>query len=114
MPVPFQALPDLLIAHDLDAATSHYHNIQALQTGLVVAKTLSYQTLDSIAINRQFEMFLADGQPQAGRALRIGPGKDCQACVPGSDGRLKNSFEITRFQQSLTPGKIAGGPVQAD
>ena len=73
--MPCQALLDLLIALGLDPGTGHDHDVQALQSGLMSAEAFTYQSLDPVAIHRQFEVLLADGQPEAGHSQRIGPGE---------------------------------------
>jgi hypothetical protein len=114
LPVTFQALQDLLIALGLYAGTGHHHNIEASQSGLMPAKAFTYQPLDPVAIHRQLELLLADGQSQSGHSQRVGPGENGQKRIPGTDGLVKDAFEVARFQQSLVPGEIASLPYQAE
>jgi len=52
MPVVFQRADQLLVAPGGDAGAHQYHQIPASQLLLVLAETLPYQALDTVALYR--------------------------------------------------------------
>ena len=73
-----QGVQNLLVVQIMGTATGKYHQIQACKQKLVLTKAFSYQTFDTITINRSLELLFTDRQTQPGIGQRIRPAKNRQ------------------------------------
>lgn len=102
-----EGVQNLIVIQIMDTPAGKDHQIQACKLQLMSTKTFPYQTFDTITINRQLKLLLANCQTQPGIRLRIRSTKNGQIRITGAGRVIKDLFELARFQQTLGPGEIA-------
>ena len=89
-----QQVADLCIAQLADTGFGNHDDINGRQFMLLVPKTFTSQSFDSITPNGSFQCFFGHGETEAGMTKLIGFGKQCQM-RRGSPYRLiEDIFEM--------------------
>lgn len=104
----FQHPTQFLLCQLCRTCSCQYNYIEAGQLQLTLTEGLTAHALDAIAPHGGLDLFLGDGQTQAGMGQVVLPAQQGKVFVADLAGLRKDLFKLGRPEKSLVPSKSPG------